>query len=189
MIEFPNFDPTTGISYGVISQRSLSPYVIDDIINDATDLYYEEAKKNFEDELKEAILEVLNNHICYHDGDPEINVDDYIDDWNDSYQNDEHKWFYEDAEYTLDFSNDLNAIYVCKSPFYTYCRGCSPCCPGAGDLDSIITRDDYDHTEFNSMSWGGAKKAYCLPNDYFEDHKAPYVYFKVGSDEPENVVR
>ena len=186
MNDLPNFDASTGISYGVISQHSLSPYAVDDIISSADDLYYEEAKAEFIESLTDAILEVLNNYITYHE-DPEINVDDYVDMWNDAYQNDEHHWFIKDAEYTLDFSNDLG-IYVCKSPYYTYCRGCSPCCPGAGDLDSSITKDGYDHTEFNYMSWGGAKKAYCLPNDYFDDHKAPYVYFKVGSDEPENVV-
>jgi hypothetical protein len=58
-------------------------------------------------------------------------------------------------------------VYVTQSPYYTRAAFCSPCCPGAGDLDS-----PREH----------GVKAYCLGPDWFEDDKAPYKVWRVSDD-------
>ena len=60
-----------------------------------------------------------------------------------------------------------NNIFVLKSPFYTFAQFCSPCVPGAGNLDNPMT--------------DGAK-TYCLGHDWFEDGKAPYAVYSVETD-------
>lgn len=58
-----------------------------------------------------------------------------------------------------------NDYVITESPYYTMARLCSPCVPGAGDLDSPDPEYGY--------------KTYCLPSDYFEDGKPPYKYNRV----------
>ena len=61
---------------------------------------------------------------------------------------------------------DSSDIFVMESPFYTLCAPCSPCAPGAGYL---LTK--------------GKLKAYCFGHDWFEEGKAPYRVFSVGTGE------
>jgi hypothetical protein len=49
---------------------------------------------------------------------------------------------------------------IIKSPYVTHGPYCSPCVPGAVNLDD---------------SDGDGQLAYCLPDDFFEE-KAPYTY-------------
>lgn len=58
-------------------------------------------------------------------------------------------------------------LFVIKSPFYTYAQFCSPCVPGAGNLDHPV-----DPT-------AGAPKSYCLGHSWFDDEKAPYRVWRV----------
>jgi len=58
-----------------------------------------------------------------------------------------------------------NDYVVTESPFYTLARLCSPCVPGAGDLDT--PDEEYGY------------KTYCLPADFFADNKAPYKINRV----------
>lgn len=58
-------------------------------------------------------------------------------------------------------------IMILKSPFYTKADFCSPCVPGAGDL--------------NSENEDGVK-AYCFGHDWFDEGKAPYRVFSVADD-------
>jgi hypothetical protein len=60
-----------------------------------------------------------------------------------------------------------SAVMVIKAPYYTYCKYCSPCVPGAGDLDN---------PEVNGV------KTYCLGWDFFTDNKAPYPVYDVKTD-------
>ena len=66
-------------------------------------------------------------------------------------------------------------LFVLKSPYYTYAQFCSPCVPGACNLDHPLDPDS------------GADKCYCLPFDWFEDMKAPYRIWRV-EDNKEIVV-
>lgn len=55
-------------------------------------------------------------------------------------------------------------IFVLKSPYYTFAQFCSPCVPGAGNLDHPMPE---------------GVKTYCLGHDWFDDGKAPYPVYDV----------
>ena len=57
-----------------------------------------------------------------------------------------------------------NDIFVLKSLYFTYAQFCSPCVPGAGNLDTTGPE---------------GVKTYCLGHDWFDDSKAPYPVFSV----------
>ncbi len=76
---------------------------------------------------------------------------------------------YEDDGYRAECSGDNGfGIFVTESLFYTYARFCSPCAPGAGDLNSAVGFDGV--------------KTYCFGHDWFDNGKAPYRVFKVSDN-------
>jgi hypothetical protein len=184
---FPNMDLETGFHYGCISQNTLDPDVLNDLIMDSDDLIYEECMQEIENEAKAAIEEgTIREFLIVHDLQDDVDEDNItleaiMDAANQSYMNDNHQYYYDDGEYKLDFSDDMNCIIICKSPYYTFCRGCSPCVPNAGDLDEPVTPEDYENDSHTSM-YTMLKKAYCFPDDFFEDNKAPYKYFEIPKD-------
>lgn len=73
-------------------------------------------------------------------------------------------WHYEKDGYKLVDCLDSD-IFVLESPFYTFAQYCSPCVPGAGNLDTFVE---------------DGVKTYCLGHDWFEDGKAPYPVWRVS---------
>jgi hypothetical protein len=71
---------------------------------------------------------------------------------------------YSDEGFELRYNPDSSFIWVFKSPYVTECKFCSPCVPGAGDLDNPI-KDGI--------------KTYCLDSSWFENKTAPYPYTKI----------
>lgn len=159
-----NVDKATGIRYGVISQNSVL-----DAWEDSSEPDYGPAT-------------------CGECGNPaeEGCIDDEPDypDWDDegsdyfcrhckrsfnsedAFGDEPNGYTYEGNGYTLTtcLGND---IFVLKSPYYTFAQFCSPCVPGAGNLD-------------NPMPEG--VKTYCLGHDWFEDGKATYPVYSVADD-------
>ncbi len=74
-------------------------------------------------------------------------------------------WFLDDGEYSAECGEDGD-IFIVKSPYYTFCRFCSPCAPGAGDLMNFKETDD-------------GIRAYCFGHDWFDSGKAPYPIYSV----------
>lgn len=149
-----NFDPKTGIHFGVIAQGSLLPEAADDIWTEGSVYlpycpHCHEANDREQEDAGECC-------VCAE----KVGVDD---------------WEYAEEpsfiEYTTECDEGPIVIIDClstdymiiKSPFYTYTKFCSPCVPGAGDLDSPV--EDGVIT-------------YCLPDEFFEEN-APYDVFKV----------
>lgn len=172
----PNVDLKTGIHYGCISQNSIDQNCLSDLIDESDDLIYIESKDNFRNDLINAVQKVLDANYIENVSADDINFDDILDEWNESYTNDNHHYLFDDGEYKLDFSDDMNCIIIIKSPYYTFCKQCSPCVPNAGDLDEPVTPDEY---ELKKGSYTSIKKAYCLHQGFFENDKAPYEYFGV----------
>ena len=85
-------------------------------------------------------------------------------------------YYLDDGEYLASDCLDSD-VMVMKSPFYTYGPFCSPCVPGAVNLNDASSKPG---TETGS-DWDGAK-AYCFGHDWFEDGKAPYRVFRVADD-------
>jgi hypothetical protein len=88
--------------------------------------------------------------------------------WSDEAFGDEPLGYsYEADGYKLTDCLD-NDIFVLKSPYFTYAQFCSPCVPGAGNLDTTGPE---------------GIKTYCLGHDWFDDSKAPYPVYSVETGE------
>lgn len=72
---------------------------------------------------------------------------------------------YTDKDYNIIDCLD-NDLMVLKSPFFTWAQFCSPCVPGAGNLDTPTKK-------------GIGVKCYCLGADWFDGQKAPYPVYSV----------
>ena len=87
--------------------------------------------------------------------------------------------FCELEEYVVDDGEYLivecleSDLMILKSPYFTYGNYCSPCVPGAVNLDQT----------------GNDDKAYCLGHDWFEEEKAPYIVYRVSDGKRVHVWR
>ena len=179
----PNYDEKTGIYYGVISPNSICQETLNDLIDRSVDTVYEESKKEVIDHINGLFEEI---GVRDNDKDYETIREMMITTFNENYENDNHGYEYEDKEYTLHICDDNFGIFVIKSPYYTFTKQCSPCAPGAGDLDNSISPQEYEKGDYNAFMYGTVK-AYCLPRDYFDDEyaKIPYRYYRVDNDKEE----
>lgn len=145
-----NIDLATGIRYGVISQNSVMPEALDDFYTQSKDLAWEQAQKELEEEYKD---------------DPE-KLEEEIQKLGDFWETSANNLKYDKEGYVLTGCLD-NDLFVIKSPFYTLAQYCSPCVPGAGNLDCPMEE---------------GVKTYCLGHDWFEG-KAPYPVYSVETGE------
>ena len=160
-----NINTETGIRYGVISQNSISGESLNGITTgpDSMDLGFEQYKNDIKSAIKNAVSEFM------HDREAERFAEHAVDDYDslgDSYQSDELDFEYDTDEYCIRKCLDNN-LFVIRSPYYTHAQFCSPCVPGAGNLDSPVE---------------DGPKTYCLGHDFFEDG-APYLVFSVKTNE------
>jgi len=72
-------------------------------------------------------------------------------------------YYLDDGEYTANAGDDGD-IFIISSPYYTLCRFCSPCAPGAGYLMSPDPE---------------GIRAYCFGHDWFDDSAAAYPVYSV----------
>ena len=156
-----NIDTTTGIRYGVICQHSVMPEALDDVFTQGDDLSFAAWKKDLTAKIRAAIADAADDCTCRN----EDIADEFAGDIADriveesDYDSSESIYRYERDGYVIENSPSLMCLMILKSPYKTRAAFCSPCVPGAGDLDS--PRDDGAET-------------YCLGADWFEDEKAPY---------------
>uniref|UniRef100_A0A6M3L9D2 Uncharacterized protein n=2 Tax=viral metagenome TaxID=1070528 RepID=A0A6M3L9D2_9ZZZZ len=76
-------------------------------------------------------------------------------------------WYVDDNEYVAESTDEID-IFITKSPYYTRCKFCSPCAPGAG----YVLNECEDGVE-----------TYCFGHDWFEGGKAPYKVYRVSDGE------
>lgn len=217
-----NRDPETGIRYGVISQHSIQSDVMSDIWSEARDLSYEAAVEGIKQRLRDAVNSgnprqylqdslkdiriytadidemeaIIRGQICSLDDKVRGMWDVISDAFGDRYEPcDSHDWLWEKDGYTL--SNCLQAdVFVSKSPYFTYAQFCSPCVPGAGNLDrpqhnpeSIAwnkdrtidpsaPKENYIEMTGEESGW---PRVFCLGHDFFENEEAPYPVFSVAT--------
>jgi len=151
-----NIDNLTGIRYGAIHANSLAECGNDIWVEGAVYLPFC-PKCGFELEANEVPdlcpycqYEIEDESECYGE------EPSYID--------------YMDAGNGIRVEGGLDGDYiVVKSNYYTFAPYCSPCVPGAGDLDSA------------DGTFG--IKCYCLPGDYFDSYDpCPYPVWEVLTD-------
>lgn len=181
-----NIDVATGIRYGVIHENSLNQDAISDIRDNGENLTYAAAVAEARSMIAGALSPVLSDlgvlsHVSKYmprkedqakvAAEVDAIVDsvwsDIEDDWNDQYQGEDEVYRYDRDGYILQ-TTDLG-LYVTQSPFYTFAAFCSPCCPGAGDLDHP-THDE------------SGVKTYCLGPEWFDDNGAPYRVYRVADN-------
>jgi hypothetical protein len=141
-----NVDRKTGIHYGVISQNEVLQAWADDSEPQYPDL-----------ECPICGCSVLIENNC-----PKCNYD-LVGEFDDI---EPSAYVVDDGEYQATCGDDGD-IFIVKSPYYTKCKFCSPCAPGAGYLMS--PNDD-------------GIKAYCFNHDWFESGIAPYPVYCVATD-------
>lgn len=160
-----NIDADTGIRYGVISQGSINPDALADL-----EPYYGEptcgkcgnpAVETSHESIPESADWLVGSHeyAC-------LNCQ-WMFDSDEAYPDEPYGFTYEADGYSLTDCLDSD-IFVLKSPYYTYAQFCSPCVPGAGNLDNPTAN---------------GPKTFCLGHDWFEDGKAPYTVYSVETGE------
>jgi len=149
-----NIDVETGIRYGVIAQNSISG----DTLNDLESIYPFNCP-NCGNETLVPSKSMKYEYFCQS-----------CRTWHmseDCYGEEAIGLKYEDEEYTVVDCLDTDLMII-KSPYYTKAQYCSPCVPGAGNLD-------------NPMPDG--VKTYCLGADWFDDYNTcPYPIYSVADD-------
>jgi len=166
-----NVNKSTGVHYGVISSHSVPYEYQDDFEQD----YGEPHCPKCGNEVSPAVAYLAENpetpeweNYSKHGAcdDFACAVCEHFLDSSEVYSEEALGFSYEQEGYKL--TNCLDSdIFVLESPFYTRAQFCSPCVPGAGNLDTPAEN---------------GPKTYCLGHEWFEDGKAPYPVFKVSDD-------
>lgn len=164
----PNFDEKTGIRYGVISPHSVGQWAMERIYDHGTDPHYEYSKN----EILRDLRAFCDDHNISFD---RIDPDPFMDEYLENYESPDGQMDYSDNDYDLHVSGDNFGIFVLRSPYYTYCRDCSPCAPGAGDLNNPLDPNEHEIME-------GYHRALCLGPEWFDkpgDEYARVIQYRV----------
>lgn len=146
-----NIDKSNGIRYGVISCNTPNPEALDDVYTNGRDLAWEEA-----------IADLAKEH-----GEDSEALEQATERLGDNWETQLGNLLYEQDGYKLTGCLD-NDLFVLKSRFYTFAQFCSPCVPGAGNLDNPCP---------------DGPRSYCLGHDWFDGGKAPYPVYSVETGE------
>jgi len=159
-----NVNRETGIHYGVISQNSINLDCTNDFELDYGDPTCFQCGNKA---IDSADVPEEKQRESWYKGQDYACIECERTFWSDQAFPDESNGFtYEREGYKL--TDCLQSdIFVIESPFYTFAQFCSPCVPGAGNLDSPCE---------------DGPKTYCLGHDWFEDGKAPYRVFNVSDN-------
>jgi hypothetical protein len=163
-----NTNTETGIPFGVVNGNTV-PDLLDEITTSGDSTTFAAYKR----ELTEGIAAALRGVAEDRTGDDraakiveQMDCEQLAESMLDSGLNDALEFDEEEFEHTetvdgapvkylLGYLGGAPLIWICDSPYVAYARGCSPCVPGAGDLDSITDES------------AGAL-CYCCPPDCFD---------------------
>ena len=130
-----NTNLETGVAYGVIDLRSIDPDLSQSL------WYGYGVDMDYDDALKEALREALADWVAEHGSSDDFDNDAVVQEFNDSYQNDEPtiEGEYKGTLYTIMHLGGAPLLYVrLSSHIIDDAPECSPCVPNAGDLDSYL---------------------------------------------------
>lgn len=139
-----NQNPTTGIAFGYIRADAIDSDLLHEItLINGKDLTYEGA-------LAEYLAQQRTLHECSID-EGEIEPDEEFDEnaatdkFNDECQCDEpiYEGEHEGVKYRTSWLGGAQHLWVFESPVVTKCRPCSPCVPGAGNLENVGDYEAY----------------------------------------------
>lgn len=140
-----NVNTKTGIRFGVISGMTAF-WLEGDIRQSGDDLSFQEFKDELSAKVSSALAGVVEDYTssrierltdaCDVDSIVESLLDAGL---SDNYECDEPEYDYADSDgnsYHLSHLGGAAIIYCCQTKYVMRCRQCSPCVPGAGDLDN-----------------------------------------------------
>lgn len=191
----------------------MSSLVLDDgtvtqeLLGDLSDLYCGERLDSDRADAVGEIIEVYQANIRMEPANLREAVWGVISDrFGDRYEdNGDRSWLWEKDGYSLRDCLTTD-VFVTESPYFTYAQFCSPCVPGAGNLDNAIElcvcpHCGTDHvslpvlmiTPMQELRWvceacgfekslGGElpnpwPRVFCLGHDFFDNEEAPYPVF------------
>lgn len=129
-----NANPTTGVRYGYISANSLDSEILDELQYgmQAVDAHFEELQT----EIEEALSSVLSKYL-YDKWEIEDVIDLAIEHVGNNWHEDEpvHEGEYEGVRYRTSWLGGALNVWIFDSPVTGHYAECSPCVPGAGNLD------------------------------------------------------
>lgn len=128
-----NINPKTGIAYGYISAQSLDNDVVDNLMygSQAIDLSYEPALDEYMEEQKTAWIELegnLNN----------FPYDDLEEEFAHTYETSDEPIIegeLDGVKYRTSWLGGALNFWIFESPHVGHFQQCSPCVPGAANLD------------------------------------------------------
>src|SRR6266566_4588174 len=158
-----NVDSANGIHYGVISQNSVLQAWADAAEPDYGEPHCPKCgnvvtENDDSDAWSRLYSHGAEDYVCKN---CKVTLDSA-----DVFGDEPGAWTVDDGEYLLTDCLDSD-VFVLKSPYYTFAQYCSPCVPGAGNLNSYC-RDGV--------------KTYCLGHDWFDNGKAPYPVYSVETN-------
>lgn len=126
-----NINPTTGIRFGIISAHALDPEIVDKL-QQGRDVNYEEAKS----ELWASIKQVCGEYMSDRDSDDVADM--ACERLSDHFEQDEpvHEFEIAGVKGRTTWLGGALMVWVFESPYTDNFRLCSPCVPGACDLNS-----------------------------------------------------
>lgn len=165
-----NVDPSTGIRYGLIAINSCNQFIWDTLEAD----YGEPTCPDCGSEVEDYNASIADNEIAPYTY-PKYGCADYmcsdcqkVFDTAEVWPEEPNGYFFDDDGYSLVSGFDSTELFVLKSRYYTHAQFCSPCAPGAGNLNHYIE---------------DGPKTYCLDSTWFDDDECPYPYWSVETDE------
>lgn len=191
----PNTNPTTGLAYGVVSFNSLQSWCLDDLFygDQAKDLSYEaaleelkfearhqfeafleqaeiaadEADANMSDREKERFIEAyFSEHENRTDRDGFVEA--YVERERDSIDISEPiiEGVYDGVTYRISWLGGAPLLWVFDGPQGVCVSHCSPCAPGAADLDSGFLLAHEMEPEKDYSHW---VSCHCVPRSWLAD--------------------
>lgn len=164
-----NRDAETGIRYGMISTNSLDCWSISEIYDNGEDQGFLAMQEELKESIAAAIEKAVEDYGSLQDGVAEDIAQSVIESGDIEYADCQESgpYLWEREGYKLLTTSDNN-LWVFGSPYYTHAQFCSPCVPGAGNLDTYCAE---------------GPKTYCLGHDWFESGVAPYPVYQVSDGE------
>lgn len=182
-----NVDKQTGIRFGIISQHSLDQDYLSDFEADYGEPTCPKCGNKAESsndacetcEESDSVFCGAKDYHCHGKNCRSFPQGVPYSFWSNSAYSDEANGFYHKDESTLaHYDNSGFGVWIERSEYYTYAHFCSPCAPGACDLDAPL--------EENTLHTGGygpdTDKCYCFGHECFESGRAPYRVFRVADN-------
>ena len=136
-----NLNPKTGIRYGCVYLNSLDPYTASWLWDDAENLSEAEAYAELKNEIR-AQVEAENEDEGFgkwDESEVEDEVERRLELESECIQVEEPTLAgtCEGVRYEISWLGGAPLLWVLESPVISKARLCSPCCPNAGDLNSL----------------------------------------------------